>query len=135
MLYIIYTMAGRQSPLSVAQENNRWEVASPGFTVDATLSTLQLQFRHPGLDYRGRQDAMKIARSVLPDVYHFGLVRHDRRISPDWIYSRDDELNHVWLVNDLKSVKKTHLFIVLVHNLCGDDILVFDQHLKGVGQG
>jgi len=49
---------------------------------------------------------MKITRSVLPDVDHFGLVRHDRRISPDWIYSRDDELDHVWLVTDLKRTEK-----------------------------
>ena len=35
------------------------------------------------------------ARSVLPDINHFGLVCHDRRISPDGIDSREDELDRV----------------------------------------
>ena len=31
--------------------------------------------------------------SVLPDVYHFGLVRHDGRIFPYGIDSREDKLD------------------------------------------
>jgi len=104
--YILCTMLRRQSSLSVARENNRWDVASPELSANASLSTLQLRFRHPELDYRGRQDAVKITRSVLPDVNHFGLVSHDRRISPDWIYSRDDKLDRGWLVRDLKRTEK-----------------------------
>jgi len=37
----------------------------------------------------------EITRSVLPDVHHFGLVRHDGHISPDGIDSREDELVRV----------------------------------------
>lgn len=60
-----------------------------------TLSELKLQFLHPGLGHHVHQGIRKSTRSVLPDIDHFSLVRHDGRIFPDRIDSREDELNLV----------------------------------------
>ena len=41
-------------------------------------------------------------RSVLPDVDHLGLVRHDGCVSPDRVDPGEDELDHE-LVSDLEN--------------------------------
>jgi len=83
---------------------NRREVVSPEFSVNATPFRTTAHFGYLGPDRWIRQGMRKITRSVLPDVDHLCLMRHDRRISPDRIYSRDDELGDVRLVRDRKSV-------------------------------
>ena len=72
---------------------------------ECDLSALQLQFGNLRIDYHEHQGVGNTTRSVLPDINHLGLVRHDRRISPDWIYSRDNELDHVRLVSNLESTE------------------------------
>lgn len=61
-------------------------------------------------------------------------MSHHGHISPDWVDSGEDELDRVVREGALKHPETAYLFIVLMHDLGGDNILVFDQHLEGVGQ-
>ena len=50
---------------------------------------------HPRPDHHVRKGIGRCTRSILPDVDHFGLMRHNGRILPDGMYSRHDELDRL----------------------------------------